>query len=389
MIANATMPASPVQTTLQNLVSAPKGGTQSASTQNPFDMLLGMSMSLMDFEQTLSDGATAQTGDATASPWTLATAAQEPLAATVNMMLIAKDATGTAGKTASAVKTGTDEEKTSSSSSNADAPPLLMQALAGQLNGQPVIPAPQNTQSPQTAPEAAQGANAFTGQAAAEALAAMVPATTGSTQTQGAWNLSELTQQITQALKSRQAMETSAGAEQDSAGTATKTAYDWSPSPVQDTSGNTRMPQMIEQVQQISDFLAERTEGVIKLGKDGVEANMRLYPPDLGGVRVSMTVHNGNVQAAFIVERPETAQLLQQQTQHFREMMSRHGLTVEQMRVTVSATSASSGANANYLGQSGTGQQDRQEALWERQQQQQSPDGQQPDQRNAWDETGD
>jgi flagellar hook-length control protein FliK len=115
---------------------------------------------------------------------------------------------------------------------------------------------------------------------------------------------------------------------------------------------------------------------------------MRLYPPDLGGVRVSMTVNNGTVQATFVADRPETAQLLQQQTQNFREMMSRNGLTVDQVQVTVSASSASSGANSYSSGQSGNGQQDRQEALWNRQQQQQTPGRQQSGQQNAWDETG-
>lgn len=109
----------------------------------------------------------------------------------------------------------------------------------------------------------------------------------------------------------------------------------WSAKPVQ----GAKMPEMAEQVKQVADFLAERTEGVVKLGLNGVEANLKLYPPDLGGVRVQMTVGNdGTTQAQFIVERAETAQLLQQHLKSFQQGLESRGLTVERVQVTVQGT---------------------------------------------------
>lgn len=118
------------------------------------------------------------------------------------------------------------------------------------------------------------------------------------------------------------------------------------------------MPEMAEQVKQVADFLAERTEGVVKLGLNGVEANLKLYPPDLGGVRVQMTVGtDGTTQAQFIVERAETAQLLKQHLKSFQQGLESHGLTVDRVQVTVQGTArpGSAGSESGWR-QDGTNQ---------------------------------
>ncbi len=121
---------------------------------------------------------------------------------------------------------------------------------------------------------------------------------------------------------------------------------EWSPAPI-DEAGQTRMPRLIEQVRQVAGFLAERTDGVIRLGENGWEANLRLYPPDLGRVRVEMSVQpDRTVQAQLIAERPETAQLLDQSLQHLREALTRHGLTVERVTVVVQSAAATGGAES-------------------------------------------
>ena len=115
---------------------------------------------------------------------------------------------------------------------------------------------------------------------------------------------------------------------------------DWSAQPVKAAAGS-HMPALIEQVRQVADYLATRTDGVIKSGPQGMEANLKLYPPDLGGVRVQLSVSSsGATQAQFVVERPETAQLLQQHLPAFQDSLSRHGLSVESLRVTVAPTSS-------------------------------------------------
>lgn len=125
---------------------------------------------------------------------------------------------------------------------------------------------------------------------------------------------------------------------------ATTQPLEWTPEPVAttgdtETTGASRLPSLAEQVRQATDFIADRTTGVIRMGDKGVEANLRLYPPDLGGVRVQMTVTaSGATQANFIVERPETAQLLQQHLRSFQQGMESRGLAVERVQVTLQST---------------------------------------------------
>lgn len=137
-------------------------------------------------------------------------------------------------------------------------------------------------------------------------------------------------------------------------------AVEWAPEPVAtDKPEATRMPNMVEQVRQAADFIADRTTGVIRMGDKGVEANMRLYPPDLGGVRVQMSVNSsGATEARFIVERPETAQLLQQHMRSFQQGLESRGLTVDRVQVTLqsavqsaSSTSPESGWNQHESAQ--------------------------------------
>ena len=112
------------------------------------------------------------------------------------------------------------------------------------------------------------------------------------------------------------------------------------------------MPDMIEQVRQISDFLAERTQGSIQMNDKGVEANLRLYPPDMGGVRVQLTVSNdSSVQATFVTERAETAQLLDQHMNQFRQALSQHGLRVDSLQVSVQTSATTGNPADNSSGQ--------------------------------------
>ena len=118
---------------------------------------------------------------------------------------------------------------------------------------------------------------------------------------------------------------------------------EWVARPVQDNAGGARTPHLIEQMRQVADFLSERTQGVIRMNDRGVEANLRLKPPDLGPVRVELMVQNNHTLTAhFIAERPETARLLDQSMRHFRDAMLRNGLSVEQVVVSVQTTASAS-----------------------------------------------
>ena len=139
-----------------------------------------------------------------------------------------------------------------------------------------------------------------------------------------------------------------------------KTAsMEWAAQPTAENAEKPRMPGIIEQVRQVADFLAERTDGVIKMGQQGMEANLKLYPPDLGQVRVELTVMNDrSTQAQFFVERPETAQLLQQHLQSFQDGLSRHGLVVDRVQVTIQTVRAPSASQESAWKQ-GEGQESR------------------------------
>ncbi len=128
--------------------------------------------------------------------------------------------------------------------------------------------------------------------------------------------------------------------------TAPATTLEWAPEPVR-AAGGERMPGLIDQVRQASEWMAERAEGAIRAGERGVEANMRLYPPDLGGVRVEMTVgHDLAVEAKFTVERPETALAIRQQLGQLEQALARQGLVVGKVQVTVAPVSAAAQGQA-------------------------------------------
>jgi flagellar hook-length control protein FliK len=112
--------------------------------------------------------------------------------------------------------------------------------------------------------------------------------------------------------------------------------------PKTEVTADNRTTALIDQVRQASEWLAEKAEGSIRVGDHGVEANMKLYPPDMGGVRVSMTVGNDlNVQAQFIADRPETAQAIKQNMDHLQTAFARQGLSLDKVQVVVAPAAGS------------------------------------------------
>lgn len=131
----------------------------------------------------------------------------------------------------------------------------------------------------------------------------------------------------------------------------------WQPQLVQQVGQTPRMPQMTEQVQQIADYLASRSDGAIRMGDSHVEANLRLYPPQLGEVQVQLHVQNdGLTQARFVVDRPETARVLEAHMEQFRNAMGRQGLNVDQASVVMVSRPSSSGSNQMNSQQQGQSQ---------------------------------
>ncbi|MEN6625622.1 MAG: flagellar hook-length control protein FliK [Candidatus Sumerlaeia bacterium] len=117
--------------------------------------------------------------------------------------------------------------------------------------------------------------------------------------------------------------------------------------PKTEVTAENRTATLVDQVRQASEWLAEKAEGSIRYGDHGVEANMKLYPPDMGGVRVSLNVGNDlNVQAQFVADRPETAQAIRQNLDQLQTAFARQGLSLDKVQVVVAPGAGSQSGSA-------------------------------------------
>jgi flagellar hook-length control protein FliK len=111
---------------------------------------------------------------------------------------------------------------------------------------------------------------------------------------------------------------------------------------------SSRAASLIRQIDRVTEIMANRIDGSIRAGQDTVEADLRLRPADLGGVRIILSVQNDStVQARFIAERPETVQLLQQRVHLLQEGLSRQGLVVDKIQVSIQPAVAAGGAQGH------------------------------------------
>ncbi len=72
----------------------------------------------------------------------------------------------------------------------------------------------------------------------------------------------------------------------------------------------------------------------LKMNKN--RAILHLNPPELGSVKVSITVsHNNHVQASFVADHPETRHILEANMQHLKESLAQNGFSTAQVNVDV------------------------------------------------------
>ncbi len=80
--------------------------------------------------------------------------------------------------------------------------------------------------------------------------------------------------------------------------------------------------------------LAQVEQAVLSAMRDGAaRLEITLTPETLGTLSVILTSRNGEVSAVLRPERPETAQMLAQQTEHLRAVLEQQGLRVEKVEV--------------------------------------------------------
>jgi|GEM_PF-6566630 len=67
--------------------------------------------------------------------------------------------------------------------------------------------------------------------------------------------------------------------------------------------------------------------------QNGGTINIRMTPPDLGMVRVTMNLRNGVVSASFVAENNSVSDMLSNQMGHLRNALQSHGLTIDRIDV--------------------------------------------------------
>lgn len=72
----------------------------------------------------------------------------------------------------------------------------------------------------------------------------------------------------------------------------------------------------------------------LKMNKN--RAVLHLNPPELGSVKVNITVlHNNHVQASFVADNPETRHILETNMQHLKDSLAQNGFSTAQVNVDV------------------------------------------------------
>ena len=76
---------------------------------------------------------------------------------------------------------------------------------------------------------------------------------------------------------------------------------------------------------------------------------LHLNPPDLGSVRVNITVdHNNHVHASFIADHPDTKHLLEANLQNLKDQLAQNGFNLSNVNVDVG--SGFSNPNSTLMG---------------------------------------
>jgi flagellar hook-length control protein FliK len=88
----------------------------------------------------------------------------------------------------------------------------------------------------------------------------------------------------------------------------------------------------------------------------GGTMSMRLSPPELGALRVQMSIVQGNVTAQFTATTPQARALLEQNMGVLRTALEQHGLTVDRLAVHLSPSESNNAARQDMSGQQQQGQ---------------------------------
>ena len=91
----------------------------------------------------------------------------------------------------------------------------------------------------------------------------------------------------------------------------------------------------------------EKVEVVLKeaaRSRDGKTISMRLDPPDLGRVKVDVSIRNGSLHARMVAEVPQVNALLKDKAGELQMVLRKMGLNVDQVQVSVSSGQGEAGS---------------------------------------------
>lgn len=95
-------------------------------------------------------------------------------------------------------------------------------------------------------------------------------------------------------------------------------------------------------------FPAHFAAEVAMLGAAGVErAEIQLQPPDLGPVRIELTLNGESTRVAFSAAQPETRQAIEQSLPILKDLLAERGLTLGDTSVSDGGAHAEAGADGN------------------------------------------
>lgn len=91
--------------------------------------------------------------------------------------------------------------------------------------------------------------------------------------------------------------------------------------------------------------------GLEQLGDGGGQVRLRLHPPELGTLQLTLRMEGGQMQARMEVENSLAKDALLNNVQTLKDRLSEQGMQIESFEVSVGADSANSnGANADRQG---------------------------------------
>ncbi len=97
----------------------------------------------------------------------------------------------------------------------------------------------------------------------------------------------------------------------------------------------------------VASQIADGISQAVKMNKN--RAVLHLRPPELGSVKISITLdHNNHIQASFVTDHPETRHILEANIQHLKDSLAQNGFSLGQVNVDVGGNAFANSGNNHH-----------------------------------------